>query len=44
MIPATNAAAPDAMLASVSRKHGKRAPRASGAESLTSYGVLETAP
>src|SRR5690349_6614064 len=37
MIPATNAAAPDAMLASPCRKHGKRALRASDAESLTSY-------
>ena len=44
MIPATNAAALDAMLASPCRKNGKRALRASDAESLTSYGVLETAP
>jgi hypothetical protein len=43
MISATNAAALDAMLASPCRKHGKRAPQASDAESLTSYGVLETA-
>src|SRR5215212_8500964 len=44
MIPATNAAALDAMLASRCRRHGKRAPGAPDAERLTSYGVLETAP
>src|SRR4051794_38570105 len=44
MIPATNAAALDAMLASPCRRHGKRAPGASDAECLTSYAVLETAP
>src|ERR687883_239225 len=44
MIPATNAAALDAMLASPCRRHGKRAPGAPDADRLTSYAVLETAP
>src|SRR5689334_16113299 len=44
MIPATSSAALVAMLASPCRRHGKRAPRAPGAERLTSYAVLETAP
>src|SRR4051794_31816741 len=44
MIPATNAAAPDAMLASPCRRQGKRAPGAPDADRLTSYAVLETAP
>jgi hypothetical protein len=44
MIPATDAAAPEAIPASPCRRRGKRAPGASDAESLTSYGVLETAP
>src|SRR3954462_13690333 len=44
MIPATNAAAPDAMPASPCRRQGKRAPGAPDADRLTSYAVLETAP
>jgi hypothetical protein len=32
------------MLASLCRRHGKRAPEAPNAKRLTSYRVLETAP
>ena len=44
MIPATNATALDAMLASPCRRHGKRAPEVPDAEGLASYGVLKTVP